>query len=110
MRCGSLRIVVERGRGPRAELRPTGTEATSPRDAASTAGWQDRVKWARHGGPGNCLPVRADPRSSAVPQVVENVTDTLRILDLPIAEQVIEVPKISCSPCPSRFFVPEPQS
>ena len=39
-----------------------------------------------------------------VPQLVENVTDTLRILDLPIAEQVIEVPKISCSPCPSRFF------
>ena len=38
------------------------------------------------------------------------LADTLRILDLPIAEQVIEVPKISCSPCPSRFLVPEPQS
>ena len=38
-----------------------------------------------------------------VPQLVENVTDTLlRILDVPIADQVIEVPKISCSPCPSR--------
>ena len=44
-----------------------------------------------------------------VPQRVENVTDTLRILDLPIAEQVIVVPKISCSPCPSRSLVPEPQ-
>ena len=32
----------------------------------------------------------------------DDVMDTLRILDLPIAEQVIEVPKISCSPCPSR--------
>ena len=43
--------------------------------------------------------------------MVENVTDTLlRILDFPIAEQVIEVPKISCSPCPSRSRVPEPQS
>ena len=42
--------------------------------------------------------------------MVENVTDTLRILDFPIAEQVIEVPKISCSPCPSRFLVPVPQS
>ena len=45
-----------------------------------------------------------------VPQMVERVTDTLRILDFPIAEQVIEVPKISCSPCPSRSLVPEPQS
>ena len=46
-----------------------------------------------------------------VPQMVENVTDTLlRILDFPIAEQVIEVPKISCYPCPSRSLIPEPQS
>ena len=32
-----------------------------------------------------------------------------RLLDRPIAEQVIEVPKISCSPCPSRvpFLVPQ---
>ena len=45
-----------------------------------------------------------------VPQMVENVTDTLlRILDFPIAEQVIEVPTISCSPCPSRSPIPEPQ-
>ena len=45
-----------------------------------------------------------------VPQTVENVTDTLRILDFPMAELVIEVPKISCSPCPLRSLVPEPQS
>ena len=46
-----------------------------------------------------------------VPQMVENVTDTLlRILDCPMAEQVFEVPKISCSPCPSRSRFPEPQS
>ena len=46
-----------------------------------------------------------------VPQMVENVTDTLlRNLDFPIAEQVIDVPKIFCSPCPSRSRVPEPQS
>ena len=45
-----------------------------------------------------------------VPQPVENVTDTLRVLDLPTAEQVIVVPKISCSPCPSRSLVPDPQS
>ena len=45
-----------------------------------------------------------------VPQIVENVSDTLRFLDFPIAEQVIEVPKISCSPCPSRSPIPETQS
>ena len=45
-----------------------------------------------------------------VPQTVDNVTDALRFLDLPLAEQVIEVPKISCSPCPSRSLIPEPQS
>ena len=45
-----------------------------------------------------------------VPQMVENVTDTLlRILDFPIAEQVIDVPNIFCSPCPLRSRVPEPQ-
>ena len=37
-----------------------------------------------------------------VPQTVDYVTDALRMLDRPMAEQVIEVPKISCSPCPSR--------
>ena len=40
-----------------------------------------------------------------VPPMVENVTDTF-----PIAEQVIDVPKVSCSPCPSASRVPEPQS
>ena len=46
-----------------------------------------------------------------VPQMVENVTDTLlRILDFPIAEQVITVPTVSCASCPSRSRVPEPQS
>ena len=45
-----------------------------------------------------------------VPQTVDNGTDALRVLDFPLAEQVIEVPKISCSPCPSRSLVPEPQS
>ena len=45
-----------------------------------------------------------------VPQML-NVTDTLlRILDFPIAEQVIVVRMISCSSCPSRSRVPEPQS
>ena len=45
-----------------------------------------------------------------VPQTVDYVADALRILDFPIAEEVIVVPTISCSPCPSRSLVPEPQS
>ena len=45
-----------------------------------------------------------------VPQMVDYVAEALRLLDRPIAEQVIEVPMISCSPCPSRSRVPEPQS
>ena len=43
-----------------------------------------------------------------VPQTVDYVADALRILDRPMDEQVIEVPKISCSPCPSRSLIPEP--
>ena len=38
------------------------------------------------------------------------VTDALRMLDRPLAEQVIEVPTISCSPSPSRSPIREPQS
>ena len=45
-----------------------------------------------------------------VPQTVDSVTDVLRLLDRPLAEQAISVPKISCSPCPWRSRVPEPQS
>ena len=52
------------------------------------------------------VPLLNDP----VPQTVDHVADALRILDRPIAEQVIEVPRISCSPCPSRSPFPEPQS
>ena len=42
--------------------------------------------------------------------VPQTVADALRILDFPIAEQVIVVPTLSCSPCPSRSPIPEPQS
>ena len=45
-----------------------------------------------------------------VPQTVDYVADALWILDRPMAEQVIAAPKISCSLCPSRSLVPEPQS
>ena len=47
---------------------------------------------------------------SPVPQMVDYVAEALRLLDRPIAEQVIAVPTVSCSSCPSRSRVPEPQS
>ena len=45
-----------------------------------------------------------------VPQMVDYVADVLRIVEFPTAEQVVQVPKISCSPCPSPSLVPGPQS
>ena len=45
-----------------------------------------------------------------VPQMVDYVAQALRLLGRPIAEQVIAVPTVSCSSCPSRSRVPEPQS
>ena len=44
-----------------------------------------------------------------VPHTVDSVTDILRLLDRPIAEQVIAVPTVSCSSCPLRSCVLEPQ-
>ena len=43
-------------------------------------------------------------------QVEDHALEFFRRLDLPVAEQVIAVPKISCLPCPSRSPFPEPQS
>ena len=45
-----------------------------------------------------------------VPQMVDHVAEALRLLDRPVVEQVITVPTVSCSSCPSRSRVPEPQS
>ena len=45
-----------------------------------------------------------------VPQMVVYVAEALRLLDRPIAEHVVEVPTVSCSPSPSRSLVPVPQS
>ena len=45
-----------------------------------------------------------------VAQVEDHALEFFRRMDLPVAEQVIEVPKISRSPCPSRSPFPEPQS
>ena len=48
---------------------------------------------------------------SPEPQMVAQLLEVFRLLDTQLPdEQAIFVPKISCSPCPSRSRVPEPQS
>ena len=44
-----------------------------------------------------------------VSQVEDHALEFFRRLDLPVAEQVIDVPKISSSSCPSRAVLNEPQ-
>ena len=45
-----------------------------------------------------------------VPQMVDNPTDAFRVMDQPIAEQVIAAPKFVASSCPSREALREPQT
>ena len=45
-----------------------------------------------------------------VPQMVDQLLSFLTALDSFVPEQVFDVPKISCSPRPSRSLIPEPQS
>ena len=48
---------------------------------------------------------------SPEPQIVAQLLEVFRLLDTQLPdEQAISVPKISCSSCPSRSRVPEPQS
>ena len=79
-----------------------------PAPLPEVAGWQERVQRHATEHLADLAPL-VQILDALVPQMGGDVTDTLRILDFPIAEQVIEVPKISCSPCPSRSLVLEPQ-
>ena len=51
----------------------------------------------------------ADSRCTFAAEV-DNLMDIFRLLDRPMAEQVVAVPKISCSSCPSRAVLREPQT
>ena len=105
-RTGGEARVVLHGQVPGAPLPQGGRPAPLP----DFAGWQDRVERHVMEDLGSVCPL-VQILDLPVPQMVENISETLlRILDFPISEQVIEVPKISCSPCPSRSRVPEPQS
>ena len=82
---------------PRGAPSPTGTDATSPGDAASTP---------RRGAAQGCVerhvvehmadvcPV-VQTLDAPMPQMVDTVLEFFRALDLPVDEQVIAVPKIS---------------
>ena len=91
------------GGGGGAGLRPTGTEASQ-----GEARHQARVQ--RH-----TVEQRIEHTpyvqilDAPVPQVADFVLDVFRAVDSSIAEQVIEVPNLSCSSCPSRSPCLEPQ-
>ena len=101
------------GRGLRAALRPTDTEATSPGDAASTRYWRCCRSWEHSGTPwtrsSTFLGYR--PLDGPVPLMVEQLVDVLQLFDalIPVAEQVIDVPNIFIERIPPRTSVREPQ-
>ena len=80
-----------------------------PAHLSEVAGWQGRLERHNMEDLGSVCPF-VQIRDLPVPQTVDYVEDAFRILDRPMAEQVIDVPKISCSPFPSRSLLPEPQS
>ena len=75
-----------------------------PTPLSEVAGWQGRLERHNMEDLGSVCPF-VQILDLPVPQTVDCVEDALRILDRPMAEQVIEVPKISCSPCPSRSLI-----
>ena len=79
-----------------------------PAPLSEVAGWQ--VKVARHTGQLiDDLPY-VQILDTPVPQMVDSAMDFFRRLDLPVAEQVIDVPFFSSfSSCPSRAALSEPQ-
>ena len=79
-----------------------------PAPLSEVAGWQ--VKVARHTEQLiDDLPY-VQILDAPVPQMVDSAMDFFRRLDLPVAEQVIDVPMISSSSsCPSRAALSEPQ-
>ena len=93
------------GQVPGAPLPQGGRPAPLP----EVAGWQVRLERHAMEDLGTVCPF-VQILDLPVSQTVDYVADALRILDCPMAEQAIEVPKISCCPCPSRSPVPGPQS
>ena len=79
-----------------------------PAPLSEAAGWQEWVQRHAVEHLADLAPL-VQILDAPVPQLVDNVMYAFRLLDFPIAEQVIEVSKISCSPCPSRVPILVPQ-
>ena len=96
--------VVLHGQVPGALLPQGGRPAPLP----EVAGWQVRIQ--RHTGEQliDDLPY-VQILDAPVPQVVDSAMDFFRRLDLPVAEQVIDVLMFSSSSCSSRAVLREPQ-
>ena len=80
-----------------------------PTPLPEVAGWQERVQRHATEHLADLAPL-VQILNAPVPQVADNEMDFFRSLDSSIAEQVIEVPTISCSSCPSRSPLLVPQS
>ena len=94
-------------------MRPSDTEGTSPGDAASTAvGGAAAVGGtaARRGQIVDAVPA-LPTLDGPVTLMVEQLVDVLQLFDAlnPVAEQVIDVPKIFVERIPPRTSVREPQ-
>ena len=104
---------------PQPELFSLERGGARPAPLSEVAGWQERVQ--RH-----CVEHLSDicpfvqivDADAPVPigqcaeiwNLEEDIVDAARLLDRQFAEQIIEVPTISCSPCPSRVPISEPQT
>ena len=82
---------LRHGGGWRNVLRPTGTEDGQGRGCAQRSTETD----AKSSPGAVALP-------APVPQMMDNPMNAFRVMDQPIAEQVIAVPKIVASSCPSQ--------
>ena len=104
----SRSVATEAPSSPAGALPVVGGGARRGPASTEVAGWQVRVERHFMEDMGNVCPfVRI--LYLPVPQTVDNVTDALRFLDLRVAEQVIDVPMMSSSSCPSLAVLLEPR-
>ena len=80
------------------EEEPSGGQ---PAPLSEVAGWQERVQ--RHVAEQVLHAPVVQILDAPLPQMVDYLLDTLRLLDRPIAEQVIDVPKFSLDSVQQRF-------
>ena len=97
----------KRERGACCTSRPSSGRGR-PAPLPEVAGWQERIQRRTGEQMIDDLP-SVQILDAPVPQVVDSAMEFFRDLDLPVAEQVIDVPIISSSSCSSRAVLREPQ-